>query len=220
MKKLLFFSFAIFLMQDIFAQNPSLTVLDTDFSKGRLTHQQTISLDDVAKFHGHMCDGLAVGFLGLREALYQLYPDSLIDRTNTRIISKSSPCLTDIAVYLTGGRYQFNTFYVSDSIRFMYIVQRIDNGSAYGVKLKPDVKPSAIDSLGNLANIGKLDACGLDNLRQMENAFLLQLLAAIPQDIYIVEELKELNWNPTLEATFLKTDVVNKNVPACLPDKN
>jgi acetolactate decarboxylase len=45
---------------------------DTDFSKGRLGHTQEITIDDVAKFHGHLCDGLVVGFLGLREALYKL----------------------------------------------------------------------------------------------------------------------------------------------------
>lgn len=185
------------------SQSPSIKVLDTDFSKGRLTYQQTITLDDAAKFHGHLCDGLAVGFLGLKEALYQLYPDSLIDRTNTRIISKSSPCLTDIAIYLTGGRYQFNTFYVSDSIRFLYIVQRIDNGASFGVKLKPGVKPAAIDSLGNLANISNLDACALDHLKQMESDFLNHLLASNPMETYIVEEIKGMAWQPLLVSTFL-----------------
>ncbi|MDZ7650921.1 MAG: formylmethanofuran dehydrogenase subunit E family protein [Cytophagales bacterium] len=128
--------------------NPTIQAIDTDFSKGRLNHIQTISLEDAAKFHGHLCDGLVVGFLGLMEALYRLYPDKIIDRTNTRIVSKSSPCLTDVAIYLTGGRYQFNTFYVDDSISYPYIVQRIDNSLATGVKLKPDIKPSVIEENG------------------------------------------------------------------------
>jgi formylmethanofuran dehydrogenase subunit E len=123
------------------AQNPSMEVLDTNFSKGSLNNKQTITLNDVVKFHGHLCDGLVVGFLGAKEALYKLYPDGLIDRTNTRIISKSSPCLTDVAIYLTGGRYQFNTFFVSDSINYIYIIQRISDGKAFGVKLKPGIKP-------------------------------------------------------------------------------
>jgi acetolactate decarboxylase len=62
MFKYLFFSMAVLLMQNVFAQNPAIKVMDTDFSKGRLTHQQTITLDDAAKFHGHLCDGLVVGF--------------------------------------------------------------------------------------------------------------------------------------------------------------
>lgn len=218
--KYLFFIISLLLMQDLIAQNPSIKVLDTDFSKGRLTLQQTITLEDAVKLHGHLCDGLVVGFLGIREALYKLYPDSIIDRTNTRIVSKSSPCLTDIAMYLTGGRYQFNTFYVSDSISYSFIVQRTDNGKSYGVKLKPSVKSSAIDSLGNLANMGKLDACGLDTLQVIENKFLRQLLVSTPQDIFIVIEIKNFMWKPILSGSFLKTDVVNKNMPKCLLNKN
>jgi acetolactate decarboxylase len=198
-----------------FAQNPTIKVLDTDFSKGRLTNQQTISLEDAAKFHGHLCDGLVVGFLGIREALYKLYPDSIIDRTNTRVVSKSSPCLTDIGIYLTGGRYQFNTFYVSDSIKYAFIVQRIDNGKTYGVKLKSGIKPTAIDSLGALANKGLLDACSIDTLHSLENKFSQQLLNSNPQDIFIVEEITDFIWRPVLQNTFIKTDVLNKQKQNC-----
>jgi acetolactate decarboxylase len=215
MFKYLLFLMAVLLVQNIFAQNPSIKVLDTDFSKGRLAHLQTITLDDAAKFHGHLCDGLVVGFLGLKEALYKIYTDSIIDRTNTRIVSKSSPCLTDIAIYLTGGRYQFNTFYVSDSIKYAFIVQRIDNGKTYAVKLKPGIKPAAIDSLGNLANIGKLDACGIDSLHQIENRFLHQLLAANPQEAFIIEKIRNFIWKPILQNSFIKTDVLNKNKVRC-----
>jgi len=198
-----------------FAQNPSIKVLDTDFSKGRLTNEQTVSLEDVAKFHGHLCDGLVVGFLGLKETLYKLYPDSTTDRTNTRIVSKSSPCLTDIAIYLTGGRYQFNTFYVTDSIKYTFIIQRIDNRKTYGVKLKSGVKPTAIDSLGNLATKGKLDACSIDILHKMEENFSKQLLASNPQEIFIVKEIFNYNWQPVLQNTFTKTDVLNKQKQKC-----
>jgi acetolactate decarboxylase len=210
----------LLLVQNIFAQKPSIKVIDTDFSKGRLTHQQTITLEDVAKFHGHLCDGLAVGFLGLREALYQLYPDSIIDRTNTRIVSKSSPCLTDVAIYLTGGRYQYNSFYVTDSISFMYIVQRIDNGKSYGIKLRSGIKPAIIDSLGNLANAGKLEACDLDRLKNLENEFLKQMLSANPKDVFTLMDLGVYEWKPFLSNSFLKTDVVNKRQKKCLPEKD
>ena len=146
--------------------NPTIQTIDTDFSKGRLNHIQIISLEDTAKFHGHLCDGLVVGFLGLKEALHQLYPNGIVDRTNTRIVSKSSPCITDIAIYLTGGRYQFNTYYVDDSISYHYIVQRIDNGLTYGVKLKPEIKPSIIEEMGKKAIEGKLSPCDLDHLKK------------------------------------------------------
>ena len=75
----------------LLAQNPSIKVLDTDFSKGRLQNVQTISLNDAVKLHGHLCYGLVVGFLGLKETLYKLYPDSIIDRTNNRTHHSAQP---------------------------------------------------------------------------------------------------------------------------------
>jgi len=150
---------------------PRIQVIDTDFSKGQLNNTQTIELDDLVKFHGHLCDGLVVGYLGLNEALNKLYPDKIVDRTNTRIISKSSPCLTDAAIYLTGGRYQFNSFYVDNEIEGFYHIQRMDNQKALQVSLKTNIKPETIDSLGNLAIQKKLSLEELKKLQQLEDDF-------------------------------------------------
>lgn len=216
-----FFLFVVLLFFSInaYCQNPSLKVLDTDFSKGRLQNIQTISLQDAAKFHGHLCDGLALGFVGLKETLYKLYPDSIIDRTNNRIVSRSSPCLTDIAIFMTGARYQYNTYYVSDSIKYLFIVQRIDNNKTFGLKLKPELKSNAIDSLGKLAVKGELDACGIDSLRKMEEQFTTFILLSNPKDLFILEEIKNNKWSPVLKNNFIKTDILNKNSRNCLPNK-
>lgn len=196
-------------------RNPTIQTLDTDFSKGRLNNIQTISLEDTAKFHGHLCDGLVVGFLGLKEALFQLYPNEIIDRTNTRIVSKSSPCIADIGIYLSGGRYQFNTFYVDDNISYSYIIQRIDNGLTYGVKLKPGIKPSIIEEMGNKAIEGKLSPCDLGNLKKLEDDFSELLLSSSPVDLFIVDNITDFNWQPVLKGTFTKTDVLNKFLKPC-----
>lgn len=200
--------------------NPVIKVNDTDFSKGRLGHIQTIELADVAKFHGHTCDGLIVGWLGLNEGLKMLYPDKIFDRTNTRIISKPSPCLTDVAIYLTGGRYQFNTFYVSKEISGLFIVQRIDNGKTVQVSLKKGIKPVQIDLLGQRAEEGKLSPCELDTLKAIEDRFSTYLLRTPVSEIFEIREMSDLNWSPTLSADFIKTDVLNKHQPACKPDQN
>lgn len=57
----------------VFAQNPGIKVLDTDFSKGRLQNVQIITLNDAVKMHGHLCDGLVIGFLGLKEMKFLSY---------------------------------------------------------------------------------------------------------------------------------------------------
>lgn len=197
------------------AKQTSIYVIDTDFSKGRLTNKQEISLWDVQKMHGHLCDGLVVGFLGLREGLYELYPDSLIDRTNTRIVSQSSPCIGDIGLYLTGGRYQFNSFYIDESIQGVYVVQRIDNGKAVRIVLKPGIKPPQINTLGAKAVKNELDACGLDSLRKLEDNFSRQLLKSNPKKLFEIVGLDNFQWQPVLKNEYKKTDVLNKNAAKC-----
>lgn len=91
----------------LLAQNSSIKLLDTDFSKGRLQNVQTIRLTDAVKLHRHLCDVLLVGFLGLKEGLYKLYSDNIINRSNNRIVNKPSPCLTNITIFMTRAKYQF-----------------------------------------------------------------------------------------------------------------
>ncbi|MEO8147829.1 MAG: formylmethanofuran dehydrogenase subunit E family protein [Bacteroidia bacterium] len=201
-----------------FACNPSkqisFTTIDTDFSKGRLTHKQTINLKDLEKLHGHLCDGLVVGALAMQQAMKELYPNQPIDRTNLKIVSKPSPCLTDVAIYLTGGRYQFNTFYVDTTFKGLYIIQRIDNNKTVSVSLNKGIKPSAIDSLGTLATKQQLSSCGIDSLKTLENDFTNYLYKADPDKIFTVTTLDSFIWQPVFK-NFSKTDILNKNKPNC-----
>jgi len=195
---------------------PSIKVDDTDFSKGRLGLKHDLNLEDLEKFHGHLCDGLVVGFLGIKEGLDVLYPDGIIDRTNTRIVSKSSPCLTDVAVYITGGRYQFNSFYVDNTIENgFYIIQRKDNGKTVKVQLNKGVKPAVINELGAKAVKGELPACDLDKLKKMEDDFSEKLLSTNPKDNFTVTEIADFEWKPILKNDYTKTDILNKNKPNC-----
>ena len=194
------------------SQAPEISVIDTDFSKGQLDKKQKIKLEDLVKFHGHLCDGLVVGHLGLNEALKKLYPKGETDRTNTRIISKSSPCLTDAAVYLTGGRYQFNTFYVDNSIDGLYQIQRIDSKKAVQINLKSGVKPNIIDSLGKLAVQKKLDFDELRHLKKIEDDFSKKLLNSDASEIFSVTRIDDMDWNPKIKHDYSKTDVLNKDV--------
>lgn len=194
---------------------PIVTVIDTDFSKGRKQHVQTLTLDDLVKLHGHLCDGLAVGYIGLREALIRLYPDSVIDRTNTRAVSASSPCLGDAAIFLSGGRSQFGTFYVDNELGYFAVLQRIDNGKAVGVKLRKGVKPEAIQQLGTLAEQQKLNGCDIDYLRKLEDDFTEFVLTARVSDVFEIDDLSPFEWSPKLSPPYVKTDIINKDAPAC-----
>ena len=205
----------IFLLAINFSFSQTITVNDTDFSKGKLGNIQKIKVEDIAKLHGHLCDGLVEGFLALDFGLKQLYPDSIIDRTNTRIVSKASPCLTDDAIYITGGRTQYNTFYVDNTIEGLYIVQRIDTGKTISIKRKPNVKPAIIDDLGNKAIRQELNDCELEKLKRHEVLYSKFLLKSNPEDLFQVTQLNHWQWQPKHE-TYIKTDVINKNSKPCI----
>ena len=194
---------------------PEFKTIDTDFSKGRLNHKQTITIIDLEKFHGHLCDGLVLGALAMQEAMKELYPNQPIDRTNLRVLSKPSPCLTDVAIYLCGGRYQFNTFYVDTDFEGLYIIQRIDDLKTVSVSLNSGVKPSAIDSLGNIAVRQNLSPCDIDHLRKLEDGFIQTLINSDPSKLFTVKEISCFEWNPKIRNDYLKTDILNKHIPDC-----
>jgi acetolactate decarboxylase len=194
---------------------PAFKTIDTDFSKGRLNKKQTITIGDIEKFHGHLCDGLLVGALAMHQAMNVLYPDQPIDRTNVRIVSKPSPCLTDVAIYITGGRYQFNTFYVDTEFEDLYIIQRIDNLKTVAVSLKNGIKPPPIDSLGNIAINQALSPCDINRLRKLEENFTKTLIRTNPDQIFITRELPNFEWHPKTKNNYLKTDILNKHLPDC-----
>jgi len=189
---------------------------DTDFSKGRLGFQQEVELDDLVKFHGHLCDGLVVGAMGLNEALQNLFPDGVIDRTDLRIVSKSSPCLTDVAVYLTGARYQFGTFYVSDDMDALYVVQKISDGTSHQVNLKDGVKTAVIKEMEKLAVMQELSPCQLQELRAIEDEFTDFLFQADAREIFTIKQVSDFEWKPMLKNDFVKTDIINKNAASCI----
>ena len=198
------------LVEPLHAQNQK--VIDTDFSKGQLTNIQELKYNDLVKFHGHSCDGLLEGMQALEVGLHILYPDGIVDRTNTRIISRSSPCLTDAAIYLTGGRYQYNTFYVTDSIPGMYIIQRIDNKRTVIVNRKDKVKPDIIDIMGKKAIAKELSYSQLRKLKRLEDAYSRKLKKNKPESNFIVKLLYNYKWAPVLNNSFIKTDIINKDV--------
>jgi formylmethanofuran dehydrogenase subunit E len=190
-------------------------VIDTDFSKGRLTYTQQIQYIDLVKFHGHLCDGLVMGSLALEYGLTTLYPNEPIDRTNLRIVSKSSPCISDAAIYLTGARYQYNSFYIDSAMSSIYILQRLDNLTSISIQLKDGVKPSIIDSLGNLAIQQKLSPCGIDSLRRLEIQFKNYLYMTKSTDLFTLDTLKNFEWRPDFTKSYQKTDIINKQKDKC-----
>jgi acetolactate decarboxylase len=119
-----------------------------------------------------------------------------------------------MAIYVTGGRTQYNTFYVDNTIDGFYVVQRIDNLKAILIKRKPNVKPAIIDELGNKAINGELNECELEILKKLEDEYSKFLKKSKPKDLFEIVELSNFTWQPKIE-TYTKTDIINKNKSTC-----
>lgn len=192
-----------------------IAVLDTDFSKGRLAHRQSVRLTDLEKFHGHRCDGLVLGYLALQEALSQLYPQGPVDRSDLRIAALPSPCLADAAIYLTGGRYQYHSFYVDPHLPGLFALQRQSDSTSLYIALKAGLKPAAIDSLGALAMAGQLSPCLIDSLRRLEDQFSAFLLESTPGELFEIRAAPDFRWQVQSKNDYRKSDILNKDLPAC-----
>lgn len=198
----------------------SIQTNDTDFSKGRLGYRQEITFGGLVRLHGHLCDGLIEGALAMQFGLYQLYPDSVVDRTNTRVVSRSSPCLADAALLLTGARYQYGSYFVKDDIPGLYVIGRIGRDEAFVITRKNGVKPPIIDEMGNLAIKGELSPCGLDSLRLLEEEYANFLMNSRDLSaLFEVDALDHFSWDLTLQNDFIKTDILNKYAPACISNQ-
>ncbi len=198
--------------------NTAVRVLDTESALGRYAlKSKEIGLKDLVKFHGHLCDGLVIAYIEIKEVLNLLFPDGIIDRTDLRAVSKNGPCWVDAAMYMTGARINFKTLRIDNSIGDGFIIQKISTGEAYSVHLKSGVFPEEMAKLEK--NIKKLrfegrsvSAEDINNLEKMAEDLIKKLLNTAPSEFL---EIKKLEGYQFIYSDIFgeRTDILNKNMP-------
>ena len=174
--------------------NQPVLVRDTQSALGRLSASpKEISLKDLARMHGHLCDGLVISFVELKAELQRLFPDGVVDRTDLRVVSKNGPCWVDAAAWLTGARINFQTLRVDSAVGDGFIVQKISTGVAWEVRLKPGVFPETLAALEkrirDLRADGKpVDPAEVERFEEMANALIRQLLNTPPAELLSLTE--------------------------------
>lgn len=195
--------------------NVPMKVLDTNSSLGRYsTYTKQIWLEDLAKIHGHLCDGLVISFVELNSVLRKLFPNGVVDRTDLRVVSKNGPCWVDASSMLTGARINFGTLSIDKSVGNGFIVQKISTGEAYQVKLKEGVFP---DDLAALEKKIKSDAkegkkVSDEDIAQLEtlaNKLSKKILNSIPDEIIELKKLDNYKFKQNIKVGT-RTDVINK----------
>ena len=195
--------------------SPEFEVLDTESALGRYAPMsKTITLTDIIKFHGHACDGLIQAAAAIRLALDELYPDGIIDRTDLRILSKNGPCFMDASAYLTGGRINFGTLDIDNTLGASWIVQRISDKKAVKVRRRDGVFPKNLAALEKKVKSGKASPAEVTKTRDLAWVFSKYLLSHPLTDSFSVETLPNFQYPESVYANVgQRGDVKHKNDP-------
>jgi formylmethanofuran dehydrogenase subunit E len=198
--------------------NQPIVVLDTDSALGRYSLKtKEVGLKDLARIHGHLCDGLVISFIQIKSVLERLFPSGIVDRTSLKAVSKNGPCWVDAVAFMTGARINFQTLRIDNSIGDGFIIQRISTGETYSVHLKPGIFPKeqAVleDKLRRLRAQGKEVAAGdIDALEKMANALSQKLLNTPVSDVLEIQRLEGYKFVPN-DLFGERGDIINKGMP-------
>ncbi len=199
--------------------NRSLWVLDTDSALGRLNlHPKQLSLRDLARLHGHLCDGLVISWVELSAALRELFPRGVIDRTDLRVVAKNGPCWVDATSWMTGARVNHGTLALDNAVGNGFILQRISTGQAVRVRLQPGVFPEDLAELersirSRRAAGRQLSAREIDRFEALADEFSHWLLNNPPEKLIEIEHLSGYSFpaeSPNLIAP--RSDIINRDL--------
>ena len=200
--------------------NQPIKVRDTDSALGRYSLQtKQIGLKDLARIHGHLCDGLVIAFVEIKTVLEKMFPNGVVDRTDLRAVSKNGPCIVDAVSFMTGARVNFQTLRVDQSIGEGFIIQRISTGETYRVNLKPGVMTEKqIELERNIRNqrgAGKsVSPESIDTVEQLANQLIRKVLNTPPQELLEIHPLPNFQFVANLtDFDGGRGDVINKNMP-------
>jgi formylmethanofuran dehydrogenase subunit E len=193
---------------------PVFAVRDTESSLGPYASEiKTITLKDLVKMHGHLCDGLVTAACALSLGLRELYPDGVIDRTDTGGICNNSPCYGDVVEYLTGGRIRFGTQKIDPSLGNEFILYRFSTRQAVKVALKPGVFPAEVTRLEAKIRRGEFSVADMRRCQQLEWDYACNLLQHPLTESFTVTPLANFIWQPdAYEHLGTRGDIINKNI--------
>lgn len=202
--------------------NKPIIVRDTESALGRYSSMtKEIGLKDLARIHGHLCDGLVIAFLEIKAALEKLFPEGVVDRTDLRAVSKNAPCWIDAVAMMTGARINFQTLRIDNSVGDGFIIQRISTNEAYEVHLRQGIFPEEQAVLENkirkLRSEGKpVAADDIDAVEKMADHLSQKLLNAKSVEILDIKPLPQYQFRAN-DLFSERGDIINKTMPRRKP---
>lgn len=198
---------------------PAFEVIDTRSAQGRLDRRpKTATVADLVLFHGHACDGLLRGVWAMRALADVALGTAPFDRSDLMVVSKNSPCLGDVAAFLTGGRARFGTHRLDDSLGVGFQIEVLSTEEAWEVREEPGFFPDLIAAweaallTDDLAAADEAELLAVHEAAQWDWVRQV-LLPSAPTDHYRVTRLEHLEFPPPL-LQARRTDTINRAVAA------
>jgi formylmethanofuran dehydrogenase subunit E len=198
--------------------NQPIRVRDTDSALGRYALKtKEIGLKDLARMHGHLCDGLVIAFVEIKAVFERLFPDGIVDRTDLRAVSKNGPCWVDTVAFMTGARINFQTLRIDNAVGDGFIIQKISNGQTYQVSLKPGVFPAKQAELEAHIRVARAEgkpvtAAEIDEVERMADQMSQKMLTTPTSALLDVRSLPGYRFVP-MDLFGRRGDIINKNMP-------
>ena len=157
---------------------PVFHVRDTRHKYGPYSQTtKEITLEDLIKFHGHLCGGLVEAACAARVAFDAIFPDGIVDRTDLRIVSSNSACGGDVVAYLTGARTRFGSHYIDRAMKGgEFIVQQVSTGKTVHVKRNPEVYPHEVKAQMKRIQSGESAPQDIDRFGRLQWAYAKRLI--------------------------------------------
>ncbi|RLE29480.1 MAG: hypothetical protein DRJ61_14475 [Acidobacteria bacterium] len=171
---------------------PVVRVVDTVSSLGPMAPKtQTVTIEDLVRYHGHPCDGLVVAAAGIAFGLQTLFPGEIVDRTDLVVAVNRSPCYGDVAEYMTGARLRYGSLTIDPKLGDRWILYRRSTDQTVSVHLRAGVKPA---ELADLEKQLRRAACPEDlmtKVQTIQKDFAIHTLSAPPGEIFALDPLSE-----------------------------
>ena len=198
--------------------NQPIRVRDTDSALGRYSlNTKEIGLKDLARMHGHLCDGLVIAFVQIKTVLNKLFPEGVVDRTDLQGISKNGPCWVDAIAFMTGARINFQTLRIDNAVGDGFIIQKISTGETYQVSLKPDVFPKKQAELETHIRASRAEgkpvtAAEINEFERLADQLSRKMLTTPPSALLDVHTLPNYRLVP-MDLLGRRGDIINKDMP-------
>lgn len=200
----------------------TLHVRDTDSALGRYNKQGNIkemTINDVVKYHGHLCDGVVFSFLQLSVGLSKLFPDGVIDRTDIAGVCKNSPCMVDTLSYLTGAKINFQTLCIDASAGTAHIIQKISTGETYKVSLAEGMFSKELYEAEKMIKARQKKGIEvlpsqIDKAEKLADVFTYKMMHTPLEKLVKVEKLTNYQFAPNEDVSAFgsRSDIKNKLV--------